>query len=454
MRRSTPDPAGRPAAPRPGVARRLLLLLLAVSSFSGMFLGSNPRGASADELSDAYAQQQAIEKLISKQKAAISKLTTSQRSLSAKIAGTKASLSEINANLLTVKTQIVQMTVEVARSQNSVDEVIATAARLDDELAQIEAEEAAKQADLDARMALLASRIMESYDTDRTSILETMLSSSDFTDVLTEVGYHLDFAEQDKLLADQITDDKEVLAVLHQNVELAREQAKEMHALAADAKAMLDKQLADLAEAKKELIALEKETQRLLAAQQAAYAKLAADKAKAASILKAQLAEEKKLEALVAKLVAEALAKGGIPSVYNGTFQWPMKGRITQEFGCTGFSWEPALYGCSHFHRGIDIANTMYTPIYAAGPGKVIIAGRSPYSTGWIVIIAHSSKLVSWYAHIDNNAHPPVVRAGQYVAKGQLIAYEGMTGNTTGPHLHWAVQLDGTWVNPRLFLPR
>ena len=46
------------------------------------------------------------------------------------------------------------------------------------------------------------------------------------------------------------------------------------------------------------------------------------------------------------------------------------------------------------------------------------------------------------------------MKAGQYVAKGQLIAYEGMTGNTTGPHLHWAVQLDGTWVNPRLFLPR
>ena len=40
------------------------------------------------------------------------------------------------------------------------------------------------------------------------------------------------------------------------------------------------------------------------------------------------------------------------------------------------------------------------------------------------------------------------------MTKGQLIAYEGLTGHTTGPHLHWAVQLDGTWVNPRLFLPR
>jgi murein DD-endopeptidase MepM/ murein hydrolase activator NlpD len=61
---------------------------------------------------------------------------------------------------------------------------------------------------------------------------------------------------------------------------------------------------------------------------------------------------------------------------------------------------------------------------------------------------------VSWYGHIDNKSHPPAVHAGQYVSKGQIIAYEGMTGYTTGPHLHWAVQLDGAWVNPRLFLAR
>jgi murein DD-endopeptidase MepM/ murein hydrolase activator NlpD len=70
------------------------------------------------------------------------------------------------------------------------------------------------------------------------------------------------------------------------------------------------------------------------------------------------------------------------------------------------------------------------------------------------VIIAHSTKLESWYGHVANGSHSPVVRAGQYVSKGQLIAYEGMTGNTTGPHLHWAVRLNGVWVNPRLFLPR
>src|SRR6185369_11782340 len=149
-------------------------------------------------------------------------------------------LSEINANLLTVRVQIVQMTVDVARSQNAVDEVAATASRLDDELAEVVAEEAAKQAELESRMNLLASRVKESYNADRTSILETMLSSADFTDALTEVGYHLDFAQQDKVLADQILDDQKVLQILHQNVELARQQAADMHAVATQAKAQLD----------------------------------------------------------------------------------------------------------------------------------------------------------------------------------------------------------------------
>jgi murein DD-endopeptidase MepM/ murein hydrolase activator NlpD len=454
MRHSTPDAPRRSTARRSGGARRLLLLLLAVTTFGGMFVTSNPLDVSADALSDAYAKQKALQKLIDQQKATIAQLAANQKSLSGKIAGTKSNLSEINANLLTVRIQIVQMTVDVAKSQNAVDEVAATAARLDDELADVEAQEAAMQAELDSRMALLASRIKESYNSDRTSILETMLSSADFTDALTEVGYQLDFAQQDKLLADQIIEDQQVLTVLHQNVVLAQQQADEMHAVAKQAKAQLDQQLSDLSDARKQLVALEDETQRLLAQQQAAYAKIAANKAKAASLLSEQLAAQKKLEKLVAKLVAEQIAKGGIPSKYNGTLSWPMSGRITQNFGCTGFSWEPAYGSCKHFHRGIDIANPMYTPIRAAGPGKVIWSGRSPYDSAWIVIIAHSSKLVSWYAHVDNKAHPPAVRSGQYVAKGQVIAYVGMTGNTTGPHLHWAVQLDGTWVNPRLFLPR
>jgi murein DD-endopeptidase MepM/ murein hydrolase activator NlpD len=97
----------------------------------------------------------------------------------------------------------------------------------------------------------------------------------------------------------------------------------------------------------------------------------------------------------------------------------------------------------------------MYTPIRAAGPGVVLFAGPNPYDRrpkAWIVIVAHSQDLVTWYAHVDDSAHPIPVRAGDHVVTGQVIAYEGMTGRTTGPHLHWMVELNGSFANPRLFL--
>ncbi|HYK96725.1 MAG TPA: peptidoglycan DD-metalloendopeptidase family protein [Candidatus Dormibacteraeota bacterium] len=443
---------GRRSMPR-RLGQRAVLSLVLLSSFGGVMLSSTPLPVSADSLSDAYARQRALQKLIAEQKAAIANLNASQAALSNRISNTKASLNEINANLLSVKIQVVSMVVDVARSQQAVDELEATSAQLDQQLADIQAEEATKQAELDASKALLASRIRESYDTDRISTLQTLLSSADFTDALTEVGYHLDFAQQDKLLVDQIVQDQQVLTVLQQNVQIARDQTSQLHDLAAASKQTLDKQLADLAAARKQLAAMEASTAALLAQQNANYSQLQHDKAKLAASLAAQVAEQKKLEALIAKLVAQALARGGIPSIYNGTLAWPMTGQVTQEFGCTGFWAEPPLGNCAHFHKGIDIANAMNTPIYAAGPGKVIWAGRSPFDPAWIVIIAHSSHLVTWYGHI-NSSPGPTVHAGEYVAQGQLIAYEACTGYCTGPHLHWAVQLDGNWANPRLFVSR
>ena len=451
MRFRTTDRRGWTASRKRRFGGRAVLLLFVLSTLGGLFTSAN---VAADDLSDAYAKQKALQKLIAHQKASIKDLNAAQALLASRIASTKDDLQAVNANLLSVKVQIVSMEVDVARSQAQVDELEATAAVLDQQLTEVKAEESRKAAELDATKALLASRIRDAYDSDRTSMLDTLLSSQDFTDALTEASYHLDFADQDKALADQIRSDQGVLRVLQQNVVLAQQQTDELKATADEAKKNLDVQMSELSDARAMLKELQAQTEKLLAAQKAAYAKAAADKQKIAEALAASQAAENELESLIARLVREQLAKGGIPSEYNGALDWPIDGTVTQEFGCTGFSWEPPLGSCHHFHRGIDVANSMYTPIHAAGAGRVIFAGRSPYDPSWIVIIAHSSHLVTWYVHVDNRRHPPKVHAGQYVAAGQVIAYVGMTGWTTGPHLHWAVQLNDNWVNPRLFLPR
>jgi len=454
MRRPPADSRGWTRPPR-RAGRGVVLAILLTSVLGGLFVGTPPPATRADDLADAIARQKAIAAQLAKQKAQVAALATRQAALSSELARTKSSLAQINADLVAVRTQVVQMTVDVAIAQGQVDELDAQVVKLDQQLVEIEAREAARLVELNERKAILAERIRLAYDTDRTTLLETMLSSETFTDVLAEVSYHLDLAEQDKALADQIVNDQKVLAVIHATVVATREQTETMRSAADAQRAVLDTQLADLAAARDRLAALEKETESLLKAQQAAYAQMSRDKAAMAKAIAASERAEKALQKEIARLVAEQSRRGNIPSKYNGTLAWPMGGTITQEYGCTGFAWEPRKGSCAHFHSGIDIAAPMYTPIRAAGPGVVLFAGANPYDPrpkAWIVIVAHSKDLVTWYAHVDNSAHPIRVRAGDHVVTGEVIAYEGMTGRTTGPHLHWMVELNGSFANPRLFL--
>jgi murein DD-endopeptidase MepM/ murein hydrolase activator NlpD len=68
------------------------------------------------------------------------------------------------------------------------------------------------------------------------------------------------------------------------------------------------------------------------------------------------------------------------------------------------------------------------------------------------VIIAHSSNLSTWYAHMKAYAYPGGISTGSVVKTGQVIGYEASTGHSTGCHLHWMVQYNGDFVNPRLFV--
>jgi len=454
MRRTTPDHRGW-SGPRRRAGRGLLLFLILGSAVGGLFVGTPPSATRADDLANAVAKHKALEAQIAKQKAKVAALMTRQKTLSGELAKTKTSLAEINTDLVSVRSRVVGMTVDVALAQGQVDELDALVARLDLQLADVEGREAVKLEELRQRKAVLAERIRLAYDTDRTTLLETMLSSDTFTDVLSEVSYHLDLAEQDRILAEQIVADQKVLVVIHDTVESTREQTRTMRADADARRAELDTQLESLAQARDQLSRLETETERLLADQQATYAKMAKASAKLESQIAASEKAEEALQKEIDRLVKERARRGSIPSRYNGSLKWPMAGTITQEYGCTGFSWEPRRGRCRHFHSGIDIAAPMYTAVRAAGAGVVLFAGPNPYDRSpraWIVIIAHAENLVTWYAHLDNRAHPIEVRPGDKVVTGEVIAYEGMTGRTTGPHLHWMVEFNDNFMNPRLFL--
>jgi murein DD-endopeptidase MepM/ murein hydrolase activator NlpD len=163
------------------------------------------------------------------------------------------------------------------------------------------------------------------------------------------------------------------------------------------------------------------------------------------------------LAAKISNLVAQQYQMGNIPSKYSGTLIWPMRGTVTQDFGCTGVVYEPPLGSCPHYHNGIDIVASTGcgTPIKASGAGRVAYIGWN-YADGsdpaWIVIIAHSSNMTTWYAHMKSYTYPGGITTGSQVKQGQVIGYEDTTGHSTGCHLHWMVQFNGDFSNPRLFV--
>lgn len=436
-----------------GRRRRFLISLLMLPFVFGVVAApaAVPSPVAGDQLADAQAQQKALERKIAQQKQLIASLNTSQTRLQGQIARTKTELDGVTQDLAATRKQVVAMQADVAQIEATYEALVNQLEELDLQLERIETQEAQKKAELGQRKAELADRIRQAYDAERTSMLETFLSGASFTDMLAEMSAQLDAADQDRLLAQQIASDRATLLSLHQTVEETRTETDTLRQETAVQKRQLDLRLADLKATQSKLAKLEKAVKASLAAQQAQYAKMSADEAKLRKAMATAAAAKKKLQAKIDQLVASQYSHGNIPSQYNGTLAWPMSGTITQDFGCTGFGWEPAYGGCSHYHNGIDIVGPYGTPVRASGAGRVVYIGWN-YADGadpaWIVIIAHSSELITWYAHLQPK-YP--VRAGQVVSKGEVIGYEGNTGHSTGAHLHWMVEFRGSFVNPRLF---
>jgi murein DD-endopeptidase MepM/ murein hydrolase activator NlpD len=105
--------------------------------------------------------------------------------------------------------------------------------------------------------------------------------------------------------------------------------------------------------------------------------------------------------------------------------------------------------GRTAFHEGLDFTAAVGTPIYAAAGGVVTVSEHMP-DYGKIIKISHGSGLETRYAH----ASELLVKVGEVVKKGQVIAKVGSTGRSTGPHLHFEVRRDGAPLDPRKFLQR
>lgn len=135
--------------------------------------------------------------------------------------------------------------------------------------------------------------------------------------------------------------------------------------------------------------------------------------------------------------------QGILNQIPNG---WPITNK-----GVTGkFGWrEHPILKRKEFHPGIDLAASIGTPIYAPASGVVEFSGYSNNGYGYNVILLHNFGFKSVFAHMTRK---DVVKAGDFVNKGDLIGYTGNTGLSTGPHLHYEVRFINKTLDPLYFL--
>lgn len=164
------------------------------------------------------------------------------------------------------------------------------------------------------------------------------------------------------------------------------------------------------------------------------------------------VAAENEVETLLQKkqdeIDREMAAGSGNSGSHTKGLSWPLQGgagRISSGFGPRN---SPTA-GASSNHKGIDLAIASGTPILAAGAGRVVTAAYSS-SAGNYVMISHGDRLYTVYMHCSRLA----VKVGDSVSKGQVIAYVGSTGISTGAHLHFGVSVNGSYVNPLNYVSR
>ncbi|MBI2355753.1 MAG: peptidoglycan DD-metalloendopeptidase family protein [Candidatus Doudnabacteria bacterium] len=341
-----------------------------------------------------------------------------------KIDGLQQEIKERKALANSLKNQIALVNLEIAETEAQIESTEAKIDATNLDIAEVTETIIRTEAEIVEQKENLVQLIRQINEMQEMSPLEIALENNNLTDFIDQLQYSSNI--QDKT-SEILTEIKQLKIELEQKQRDLKKQ-----------KATLDALLGQLDTAKSGL-----------QGQRSAKQQILDDTRGQEKIYQRLLAEQEGLEEEISKeiynLEVEIRKKLGnrrLPA-RKGLLAWPMDGILTQGYGNTGFT----SLGYN-FHNGLDIAGPAGTPIYAAADGTVLDSGTGQGAYGnWIAIkhnnIAGGRALITLYAHLSSfKAHP-----GQEVKQGDLVGFEGNTGNTTrllygshrGYHLHFTV---------------
>ena len=288
---------------------------------------------------------------------------------------------------------------------------------------------AVKQEELDNKIQehdqtyeLFKSRLRAMYMNNDVSMLSLILGSDSFSEFLVAAETQSRISKHDTELVEKLEMEAQVIEAEEKIIQ------------------------ADLDSLQEDMDVLEDKYSELAALYQEANNDLSAAKA-------LQEATQDDYDAIIADLQNtqnewNALMGSGMTEYVGGYYAWPTPGYT---YITSGFGWR-TLYGQPNYHTGIDISGYQIygSPVIASNTGRVVRVRYYSTGYGYHVMIDHGENNWTVYAHLSGIA----VNEGDWVAQGQTIGYVGSTGNSTGPHLHFEIRINGTAQNPLNYVSR
>lgn len=352
------------------------------------------------------------------------------------------------------KEQIALFDDQIEALEAEIEDKNAEIDQLEDDIDQLEEDIAAKQVEIEDTFELFKTRMVALYQAGETSSLAMLLSSSSFGDFVTNIRLMQAVSQSDEQLVDTLKTQKAEQEETKTQVEVTKGEVEEaLVKVQEDEEAIIlqreQKKVAQsgLEKAYEESKTAQEDMEALKSQYEDDLASALEEEKQVESEIQAFYAEQAKKQQAAQQQAAQNSSSGStttaIPQVSAGdlSFRWPLP----------GYSYISSPYGSrwGGFHTGIDISGggVYGASIVAAEAGTVILA-TSHYSYGNYVIVDHGGGYSTLYAHMSSIG----CSVGDYVTKGQTIGYVGSTGNSTGPHLHFEVRINGASQNPQSYV--
>lgn len=414
--------------------KRALSLALAVCFVVCMSFGASTT-AYASKTSELRDKKSKIESQIDAAEKKIGELKSQKKETQEYIAALDQKIQLLQDEIDVVQAEADALQATINSVQSKINDTEA-------EIDAIQAEIDAKQAEFDQTFDDYCQRLRAMYISGSTSNLEVLLTSTDISSMLTRSQMIKSVSDKDSGTLDSLLTKMEEIEQDKADLEKKKlELESDKKQLVAD-KAELQKNINKISKSKSELDAKVDEANKLikkLNSQTAEYQEaIESDKSKIAQV-------EREIQAAIAAASHSNVSTG---STSGSTGSGAHSGSLGYPTSYRGISAGYPNYSSGRYHGGVDFPCPSGSTVKAAAGGTVIVAKNLNYSYGHYLIIDHGNGLSTLYAHNTTL----LVGVGSKVSKGQTIAYSGSTGNSTGPHCHFEVRINGTRVNPMNYL--